>query len=85
MGEFALVSEITRMFPSEWVLLADPQLAPDLAVQGGTVLSHSMDRDEVYRAARNLRPRHSAMLYTGRLPEDAVVVLCAWHSIQPKA
>ena len=36
---------------------------------------HSKDRDEVYRKAVELRPPRFAILYTGKIPKDAAVVL----------
>lgn len=75
MGEVMSLAEIQARFKSEWVLLEDPETTEFLEVKSGTVLWHSKDRDEVYRKARELRPKHSAILYTGTLPEEAVVVL----------
>ncbi|HYU18105.1 MAG TPA: hypothetical protein VEQ11_05360 [Chloroflexota bacterium] len=69
------VEEIHARFEAEWVLLEDPQTTDSLEVKAGKVLWHSKDRDEVYRKALELRPKHSALLYTGTLPEDAVIVL----------
>ncbi len=69
------LSEIRDRFQSEWVLLADPETDESLDVKGGTLLWHSKDRDEVYRKALELRPRYSAILYLGQLPEGTVVVL----------
>ena len=75
MSEVMLLEEIESQFPSAWVLVEDPETTESLEVKSGTVLWHSKDRDEVYRKARQLRPRHSAILFTGTLPEDMVVVL----------
>ncbi len=75
MGEVMSVEEIHARFEAEWVLLEDPQTTDSLEVKAGKVLWHSKDRDEVYRKALELRPKHSALLYTGTLPEDAVIVL----------
>lgn len=75
MSEIMSLTEIQARFTSEWVLLEDPETAGSLEVKGGIVLWHSKDRDEVYRKARELRPRHSAIIYTGTLPEEMVVVL----------
>lgn len=75
MNEVMSLMEIQTRFASEWVLLEDPETAESLEVKGGKVLCHSKDRDEVYRKARELRPRHSAIIYTGTLPEEMVVVL----------
>lgn len=69
------ISEIQTQFSSEWILLEDPETTETLEVKSGNVLWHSKDRDELYRKARELRPKHSAILYTGQLPEEMVVVL----------
>ena len=68
-------SEMRDRFPGEWVLVGNPETDENLQVIAGNVLWHSKDRDEVYRKARELRPKHSAILYTGALPEEMVVVL----------
>ncbi len=75
MSESMSLAEIQAQFPSEWVFLEDPETTESLEVKSGKVLWHSKDRDEVYRKARELHPRHSAILYTGTLPEDMAVVL----------
>ncbi len=75
MHEMLSLSEIQKQFAGEWVLLADPQTSESLAITAGKVLWHSKDRDEVYRKARELRPRHSAILYLGTLPDEVAVVL----------
>jgi hypothetical protein len=57
------------------VLVGDPDVDEGLQVKAGKILAHSKDRDEVYRQARRLKPKRSAIVYTGSLAEDAVVVL----------
>ena len=69
------IEEINTQFESEWVLVGNPQTDASLRVLGGQVLHHSKDRDEVYRTALNLRPKRSAVLYTGEIPENSAVVL----------
>jgi len=69
------IQEIEDQFESEWVLVTDPQTNQALEVTRGHVVCHSKDRDEVYRSAVALRPKRSAILYTGRMPEDAAIVL----------
>ncbi len=69
------IKEIESQFDSEWVLIADPNTDENLTVLGGKVLHHSKDRDEVYRKAVSLRPKRSAVIYTGKMPEDTAVVL----------
>ncbi|MGQ9626650.1 MAG: hypothetical protein ACUVV0_07070 [Anaerolineae bacterium] len=75
MSEEMTLTEIQAHFDGEWVLIEDPETTETLQVKRGKVLWHSKDRDEVYRKARELRPKHSAIIYIGRLPEDTVVVL----------
>ena len=75
MSEVMSLVEIRAQFESEWVLLEDPETTETLEVKAGKILWHSKDRDEVYRRARELRPKHSAILYTGSLPEGTEVVL----------
>ena len=75
MSELMSLVEIQARFDSEWVLLEDPETSDTLEVKSGKVLWHSKDRDEVYRKARELRPKHSAILYTGKLPEGTAIVL----------
>lgn len=75
MSESMTISEIQSCFDSEWVLLEDPETTESLEVMGGRVLCHSKDRSEVYRKAIEVRPRHSAVIYTGKFPEDMVIIL----------
>jgi len=71
------LEEIETRFQSEWVLIEDPQTTDTLQVVGGRVLWHSEDRDEVYRKAKELQSRHSAILYTGKMkmPKDTAIIL----------
>lgn len=69
------VAEMEADFVGEWVLVGDPETDEALEVLSGRVLHHSQDRDEVYRRAVALRPKRSAILYTGRMPEGTAIVL----------
>jgi hypothetical protein len=75
MEEEMTIAEIESQFDSEWVLVEEPETNEQLEVIKGRVLHHSKDREEVYRKAVTLRPKRSAILYTGTIPEDTVVVL----------
>jgi hypothetical protein len=75
MKDVLTIAEIKKRFDSEWVLLQDPVTDESMAVLGGRVLFHSGDRDAVYRRVVKLRPKRFAMLYVGRIPKDAAVVL----------
>ena len=75
MERIMTIAEIESQFDSEWVLVDDPKTNDRLEVLKGMVIHHSKDRDEVYRKAVALRPKRSAILYTGEIPEGTEVVL----------
>ncbi len=75
MTKVMTVGEIKTEFESEWILIDNPETDEGLEIKGGKVLWHSKDRDEVYRKAREMRPQHSAILYTGKLQDEMAVVL----------
>ncbi len=75
MERFMTLKEIEETFTSEWVLVADPELTPQCEVIGGKVIYHCMDRDELYRKMGELKPTRSAILYTGSVPDDLVLML----------
>lgn len=75
MAREMTLEEIETEYSSEWVLIENPVTDEALKVLGGRVLHHSKDRDEVYRKAVSLRPTRSAVVFTGEIPEDTVVVL----------
>ena len=69
------VAQIKSRYPSEWVLLKNPVVDKDLNVRKGEVAAHDKDRDVVDRQAIAMRLEHSAFLYTGEVPKDAVIIL----------
>ena len=75
MKDVLTIEEIESRFDSEWVLVGDLKSDKAQWVVSGRVLAHSRNRDDVYRTLLALRPRHYAMWYTGKLPDDMAVVL----------
>lgn len=75
MDNIMTVEDMRARFESEWVLVENPQTNDALEVLKGKILHHSKDRDEVYRKAIALRPKRSAIVYTGEIPEDMEVAL----------
>lgn len=75
MKDILSLNEIKDKFDSEWILVGDPETDDDLNVIKGVVLWHSKDRDEVYRKAREIRPKYSAFLYTGKIPKGEAIIL----------
>lgn len=68
-------AEIEAEYENEWVLVEDPELDRSNEVIKGKVLFHSKNRDEVYQKAIELRPKRSAFLYTGPIPDNIFVNL----------
>lgn len=64
------LTEIEKQYDGEWVLLEDPYRDDGNRVGGSKLLFHSKSRDEVYQVAISLRPKHSAVLYMGSMPDD---------------
>ncbi len=81
MDQEMTIEEIRSQFDSEWVLIGDPRTDEELNVLGGRVLHHSKDRNEVYRKAVALRPKRSAVIYTGEIPEETEVVLTSEKAV----
>ena len=75
MKEVLTVKEIESRYDSEWVLIGDLKTNKAQRVVSGRVLAHSRSRDDVDRTLLTLRPRHYAMWYNGKLPENMAVVL----------
>ena len=75
MSKLLTLQEIKERFASEWVLLEDPETTEALEIKRGKVVWHSKDREEIHRKIKELRPKHPAIVYTGRLPEGTAVVL----------
>ncbi len=75
MSEVLTLAEIYAEYPSEWILIADPELDDHLEVIRGQVVFHSKDRDAVYRKAVELRLPNFAFEFTGGIPEGTAVIL----------
>jgi hypothetical protein len=75
MKEILTLSEIKQRYNAQWVLISEPETNNDFSIKKGVVLWHSKDRDEIYRKARELHPKHSAILCTAKFKDNAAVVL----------
>jgi len=69
MNRTLAFAEIKRQYDGEWVLIVDPVTTKQLDIVEGRVAYHSKDRDEVYRKALEMKPRHSAVLFLGSPPK----------------
>jgi len=75
MRKMLSISTIRSKYRNEWVLVENPKVDKDLEIISGCVVWHSKDRDEVYDKALELRPKHPAILYTGKMPKDMVIII----------
>ena len=75
MSEFLTLAEMENQFDSEWVLIGNAETTDMLEITGGNVLHHSPSRDEVYRKALEIKPKNSAVIYTGSIPKGSAVIL----------
>jgi hypothetical protein len=75
MDEIITLAEMEGRYPSEWILVADPELDENHEVVRGRVLCHSKDRDEVDQKAVERRLPRSAFVFTGKIPEGTAVIL----------
>lgn len=75
MANVLTIDEIEARFPSEWVLIGDPQTDGGEQLLAGRVLFHSPIRDEVDRKMLELRPSRFALRYLGEWHEDMALVL----------
>ncbi len=76
MTDILTLKEIEQQFPSEWVLIDQPQTDQNNELRSGKVVFHSQDRDEVYRQAIAMpAPKRVAIHFTGSMPPNTVVIL----------
>jgi hypothetical protein len=75
MSDLQTIEQIKSEFPLEWVLIGEPQTDEGMRLQGGRVLFHSLNRDDVYRKVVELRLPHFAVRYLGTMPENTALVL----------
>jgi hypothetical protein len=89
LGLFAvkLTKNAYCAYCGEWVdaSLKEPCVGPVLTSGGGTVRWHGKDREEIYRRAVEIRPNRFAIVYTGKMPPDTAIVLCALPSMRGRA
>ncbi len=75
MRDLLTYPEIEQLYPSEWVLIDQPQTDELNRLVAGMVVFHSKDREEVYRQLLALKPKCFAVRYTGNLPPNTAIVI----------
>jgi hypothetical protein len=72
------IKQIEKQYPSEWILMVEPETDETDEVIAGKVVFHSQNRDEVYRKAIETRgPEEIAFHYTGTIAEGTAIILWA--------
>lgn len=74
VNERQTIEEIEARFPSEWVLIGDPETDQGQHLLAGRVLFHSHDRDEVDRKLLEVRPPRFELRYLGDFPEHMAMI-----------
>ena len=75
MAQVLTAKSMKKKFPSEWILVSNPETDKSLEIIRGKVEFHSKDRDEVYREAVHRKLKKFATLHTGHIPKDSAVIL----------
>jgi len=69
------MEEIRKRYRGKWVLIEYSELDDELNVIEGTVVAHSKDREEVYKAQMRMKGKKLAIEYLGELPEEEDLVV----------
>ena len=75
MSDLLTIEQIQAGYPSERVFIGEPRTKEGARLQGGRVVFHSSNRDNVYRKAVELRLPHFALRFLGSMPESMALVL----------
>ena len=75
MTERLTYPEIKARYTPEWVLIGDVEVDETLEVVSGDVLCHSLDRDDIDRVMKAMRPTPFALRFLGVVPDDLVLML----------
>ncbi|MFQ6052407.1 MAG: hypothetical protein ACE5K4_12055 [Candidatus Hydrothermarchaeota archaeon] len=70
----ARIEEIKKKYRGEWVLvevLEEDELGNPTEVN---VITHSKNRDDIYKALRKVREKYTYQFYTGEIPKEGYAV-----------
>ena len=73
-NEVLSMEEIAEKYKDKWVLIEYEELDENLNVKKGEVIAHSPRKDEIYARLLETKGKDIAIEYTGKLPEDLVVM-----------
>ena len=73
-NEILSMKEIEEKYKDKWVLIEYEELDESLNVKKGKVIAYSSCKDEIYARLSETKGKDVAIEYTGKLPEDLVVM-----------
>ena len=68
------MSEITKEYKDEWVLIEYTKLDEQLNVLDGRVLAHSPRKEDIYSVLPKFKGKNFTIEYTGEFPKDLAVM-----------
>lgn len=73
------IAEIEALYPSHWILIADPETDEFLRVISGRIVCASKDRDGIDCDRSELKSKHQAVHCTKKSPKDLRFLLWPFH------
>ena len=74
MGKKLSTKRIRSRYKDEWVLLLNPGISSETGIEGGEVVFHSKNREEVHKRLSDFKG-NKAIVFTGKIPEEVGVLL----------
>jgi len=74
MGKKLSTKRIRSRYKDEWVLLLNPEISSETGIEGGEVVFHSKNREEVHKRLSDFKG-NKAIVFTGKIPEEVGVLL----------
>jgi hypothetical protein len=75
MGRILSLADMQEQYDGEWLLIAYTELDEDMQPIAGEVITHSPDREVVYRELLRQRGKSVAIEYVGTVSEDLATAL----------
>ena len=73
MGKKLSTKRIRSRYKDEWVLLLNPEISSETGIEGGEVIFHSKNREEVHKRLSDFKG-NKAIVFTGKIPEEIGVL-----------
>ena len=67
--------EIEKKYKKQWILVDVIKVDQNLNTVEGNVIAHSTDKEDIYKALLEKKPKKFSIEYTGKIPDDLAVVM----------